>query len=307
MQFLCYNKGEVKKVAKSGFVAVIGLPNVGKSSIINSLVGQKVSITGPKPQTTRNKILGIKNVGDAQIVFVDTPGKTNQKSELGKYLSQSIKSGMEGADVLLAVVDGNKMGEGDEKLLKSLSNQKTPVVLAINKMDLFKFEKIYPKLKELGAMNFAAIVNVSAKTKENLDVLEKEIIKLLPEGLHYYDDEAVTDKSEKFMTAELVREKSLLFLQQEIPHGIAVDVPLFEEKQNIVNINVDIIVSKPRHKSIVIGKGGEMLKKIATSARKDIEEMLGKKVFLTCFVKVEENWIDDKLQLKSIGYDINNI
>ena len=286
-------------MSKSGFVAVVGLPNVGKSSIINSLVGQKVSITGPKPQTTRNKILGIKNIGDDQIVYVDTPGVTNQKNELGKYLSQSIKSGMDGADVFLAVVDG--------KLLKSLSEQKTPVVLAINKMDLFKFEKIYPKLKELGAMNFAAIVNVSAKTKQNLDILESEITKLLPEGIAYYDRESVTDKTEKFMAAEIVREKALLFLQEEIPHGIAVDIPLFEEGKDITKINVDIIVSKQRHKSIVIGKGGEMLKKIATSARKDIEEMLGQKVYLTCFVKVEENWTDDKSQLKSIGYDIKNI
>ena len=294
-------------MAKSGFVAVVGLPNVGKSSIINSLVGQKVSITGPKPQTTRNKILGIKNIGKDQIVFVDTPGVTNQKNELGKYLAQSIKSGMDGADVFLAVVDGNKMGEKDEKLLQSLSSQKTPVVLAINKMDLFKFEKIYPKLKELGAMNFSSIVNVSAKTKQNLDVLENEILKLLPEGLAYFDQDAVTDKTEKFMAAEIVREKALLFLQEEIPHGIAVDIPLFEEGNELTKINVDIIVSRQRHKAIVIGKGGEMLKKIASSARKDIEEMLGKKVYLTCFVKVEENWTDDKSQLKSIGYDIKNI
>ena len=292
---------------RSGFVAVVGRPNVGKSSIINSLIGQKVSITGPKPQTTRNKILGIKNTDNAQIVFIDTPGSTNQKTELGKYLSQSIKSGMDGADVILAVVDGNKIGEFDEKLLNKLASGQVPVVLAINKMDLFTFEKVYPKLKELGAMNFSAIVNVSAKTKEHLDILENEIVKLLPEGVQYFDSDALTDKTEKFMVAELVREKALLFLQEEIPHGIAVDVPLFEEQKDLTKINVDIIVSKKQHKPIVIGKGGEMLKKIATSARKDIEEMLQKKVFLTCFVKVEENWTNDKLQLKSIGYDINNI
>lgn len=292
---------------KSGFVAVVGRPNVGKSSIINALVGQKVSITGPKPQTTRNKILGIKNTKDAQIVFIDTPGTTNQKTELGKYLSQSIKSGMEGADVILAVVDGNRINEFDEKLLTKLSSGEVPVVLAINKMDLFTFEKVYPKLKELGALNFKSIVNVSAKTKENLNILEKEIINLLPEGIQYYDSDALTDKTEKFMVAELVREKALLFLQEEIPHGIAVDVPIFKEEKDLVKIDVDIIVSKKQHKPIVIGKGGEMLKKIATSARKEIEEMLQKKVFITCFVKIEENWTNDKLQLKSIGYDINNI
>lgn len=294
-------------MSKSGFVAVVGRPNVGKSSLVNAFVGQKVSITGPKPQTTRNKILGIKTVGDSQIVFVDTPGSTNQKNALGAYLSESIKSGMEGADIILAVVDGNTLGSADFDLLKKLAGGKTPVVLAINKMDLFSFEKVYPKLKELGAMTFSAIVNVSAKTGENLEILEKEILKLLPEGQHFFDDDQVTDKSEKFTVAELVREKALLFLQDEIPHGIAIDIPVFEEKKDLININCDIIVSKKRHKGIVIGQNGETLKKIASSSRKDIEEMLGKKVYLTCFVKVEENWTDDKLQLKSIGYDIKNI
>lgn len=294
-------------MSKSGFVAVVGRPNVGKSSIVNALVGQKVSITGPKPQTTRNKILGIKNIDDNQIVFVDTPGSTNQKSELGKYLSESIKSGMQGADVILAVADGNRLSSADAEMLTKLASGKTPVVLAINKMDLFTFEKVYPRLKELGATSFAAIVNVSAKTGENLDILMSEILKLLPEGLHYYDDDQVTDKTEKFMVAELVREKALLYLQDEIPHGIAVEVPLFEEHADLVKIDVDIIVSQKRHKGIVIGKGGEMLKKIASSARTEIEKMLDKKVFLTCFVKVEENWQSNKSQLKSMGYDIKNI
>ena len=182
-----------------------------------------------------------------------------------------------------------------------------PVVLAINKMDLFEFEKVYPKLKEIGAADFSAIVNVSAKTGENLEILEREILKLLPEGERFFDEDAVTDKTERFMVSELVREKALLFLQEEIPHGVAVDVPVFEEKQDIVKINVDIIVSKKRHKSIVIGKNGEMLKKIASSARTEIETMLQKKVYLSCFVKVEENWTEDKMQLKSIGYDIKNV
>ena len=292
---------------KSGYVAVVGRPNVGKSSLVNAFVGQKVSITGPKPQTTRNKILGIKNLPNAQIVFVDTPGSTNRKGALAAFLSESIKSGLDGADVVLAVVDGNRLNSADFDLLSKLSQKKVPVVLAINKMDLFEFEKVYPKLKEIGAADFSAIVNVSAKTGENLEILEREILKLLPEGERFFDEDAVTDKTERFMVSELVREKALLFLQEEIPHGVAVDVPVFEEKQDIVKINVDIIVSKKRHKSIVIGKNGEMLKKIASSARTEIETMLQKKVYLSCFVKVEENWTEDKMQLKSIGYDIKNV
>lgn len=292
---------------KSGYVAVVGRPNVGKSSLVNAFVGQKVSITGPKPQTTRNKILGIKNLKDAQIVFVDTPGSTNRKGALAAFLSESIKAGLDGADVVLAVVDGNRINDADFDFLEKLSKQEAPVVLAINKMDLFEFEKVYPKLKQIGAGQFAAIVNVSAKTGQNLEVLEREILKLLPEGLPYFDEDAVTDKTERFMVAELVREKALLYLQEEIPHGMAVDVPKFEEKDNIININVDIIVSRKAHKAIVIGKNGDMLKKIATSARTEMETMLEKKVFLSCFVKVEENWTEDKMQLKSIGYDIKNI
>ena len=296
-----------EKKLKSGYVAVVGRPNVGKSSIVNAFVGQKVSITGPKPQTTRNKILGIKNLPDAQIIFVDTPGTTNRKGALATFISESIKAGMDGADIILIVVDGNRINDADLALLEKVSNYNLPVILAVNKMDLFKFEKVYPKLKQIGASKLAAIVNVSAKTGDNLDILQKEIIKLLPEGERYFDEESVTDKTEKFMVAELVREKALLYLQEEVPHGLAVDIVKFQEQSNVVSINVDIIVSKKQHKAIVIGKNGEMLKKIATSARKEIENMLQKKVFLECFVKVEENWTEDKMQLKSIGYDIKNL
>ena len=298
------NKGEN---VKSGYVAVVGRPNVGKSSLVNALVGQKVSIVGPKPQTTRNKILGIKNTENEQIVFVDTPGTTSRKDPMGAFLVHNIRSGLVGADLILVVVDGNKINEGDFELLNDLTKKNIPIILAINKMDLFKFEKIYPKLKKINSENFKAIVNISAKTGQNLDILDREIKNLLPEGQPFFDRDSITDKTERFLVAELIREKALLYLQEEIPHGLAIEISKFFEDENIVHIDADIIVNKKRHKNIVIGKNGEMLKKIGTSARKEIEKLLGKNVFLSCFVRVEENWIDSISQMRNIGYDIKNI
>lgn len=298
------NKGEN---VKSGYVAVVGRPNVGKSSLVNALVGQKVSIVGPKPQTTRNKILGIKNTENEQIVFVDTPGTTSRKDPMGAFLVHNIRSGLVGADLILVVVDGNKINEGDFELLNDLTKKNIPIILAINKMDLFKFEKIYPKLKKINSENFKAIVNISAKTGQNLDILDREIKNLLPEGQPFFDRDSITDKTERFLVAELIREKALLYLQEEIPHGLAIEISKFLEDENIVHIDADIIVNKKRHKNIVIGKNGEMLKKIGTSARKEIEKLLGKNVFLSCFVRVEENWIDSISQMRNIGYDIKNI
>lgn len=298
------NKGEN---VKSGYVAVVGRPNVGKSSLVNALVGQKVSIVGPKPQTTRNKILGIKNTENEQIVFVDTPGITSRKDPMGAFLVHNIRSGLVGADLILVVVDGNKINEGDFELLNDLTKKNIPIILAINKMDLFKFEKIYPKLKKINSENFKAIVNISAKTGQNLDILDREIKNLLPEGQPFFDRDSITDKTERFLVAELIREKALLYLQEEIPHGLAIEISKFLEDENIVHIDADIIVNKKRHKNIVIGKNGEMLKKIGTSARKEIEKLLGKNVFLSCFVRVEENWIDSISQMRNIGYDIKNI
>ena len=298
------NKGEN---VKSGYVAVVGRPNVGKSSLVNALVGQKVSIVGPKPQTTRNKILGIKNTENEQIVFVDTPGTTSRKDPMGAFLVHNIRAGLVGADLILVVVDGNKINEGDFELLNDLTKKNIPIILAINKMDLFKFEKIYPKLKKINSENFKAIVNISAKTGQNLDILDREIKNLLPEGQPFFDRDSITDKTERFLVAELIREKALLYLQEEIPHGLAIEISKFLEDENIVHIDADIIVNKKRHKNIVIGKNGEMLKKIGTSARKEIEKLLGKNVFLSCFVRVEENWIDSISQMRNIGYDIKNI
>lgn len=293
---------------KSGFVALVGKPNVGKSSLVNALVGEKVSITGPKPQTTRNKILGIVSDKNFQIVLVDLPGITRARSELGKFMAKSVRTGMEGVDAFVVVMDGTKIDERDFEILESFSENPLPVFLVVNKLDIFTFEKVYPQLEKMKVFEFVKeIVNVSAKTGKNVDILLQGLLKVLPEGEPFFDKDAITDSSERFLVSEIVREKALLFLQDEIPHGIAVEVSKFESKEKSTVIDIDIICERKAHKQIIIGKKGEMLKKIATSARTEIEQLLKKHVFLNCFVRVEENWRNDKSQLKNMGYDTKNL
>ena len=293
---------------KSGFVAIIGRPNVGKSTIVNALVGMKVSITGPKAQTTRNKILGILTEDNYQIVFVDTPGMLKPTNKLGQYMKKTIDTALSGNDIILIVLDGTDIKEADYELVEKYSNADVPVFVVINKTDIATFEKVYPKLERLNQFtNVKEFVSVSAKTGKNLDELKQKIVKYLPASQFMFDEGDVTDKSVKFISAEIVREKALLYLQQEIPHGIAVDIPKFTEGKKLVTIDADIIASKEGHKQIIIGKKGEMLKKIGTSARAEIEEMLGKKVLLNLFVKVKENWQDSLSSLHDLGYDKKDI
>lgn len=293
---------------KSGFVAIIGRPNVGKSTIVNALVGMKVSITGPKAQTTRNKILGILTEDNYQIVFVDTPGMLKPTNKLGQYMKKSIDTALSGNDIILIVLDGTDIKEADYELVEKYQNSSVPVFVVINKTDIATFEKVYPKLERLnGFTGIKEFVSISAKTGKNLDELKAKIVKYLPDGEFLFGEDDVTDKSVKFISAEIVREKALLYLQQEIPHGIAVDIPKFTEGEKLVKIDADIIASKENHKQIIIGKKGEMLKKIGTSARTEIEEMLGKKVLLNLFVKVKENWQDSLSSLHDLGYDNKDI
>ena len=296
------------KKKKSGFVAIIGRPNVGKSTIVNALVGMKVSITGPKAQTTRNKILGIVTEEDCQIVFVDTPGMLKPTNKLGQYMKKSIDNALSGNDIIMIVLDGTDIKEADYELVEKYSESDVPVFVVINKTDIATFEKVYPKLERLNKYgNIAEFVSISAKTGKNLDELKQKIVARLPEGEFMFDSGDVTDKSVKFISAEIVREKALLYLQQEIPHGIAVDIPKFTEGKNLVTIDADIIASKENHKQIIIGKKGEMLKKIGSSARAEIETMVGKKVLLNLFVKVKENWQDSLSSLHDLGYDKKDI
>lgn len=296
------------KKKKSGFVAVIGRPNVGKSSLINAIVGMKVSITGPKAQTTRNKILGIKTTDDYQIVFVDTPGTIKPTNKLGEYMKKSIDSAIDGIDGLIIVLDASNIMDSDYALIEKYQNINVPIYVVLNKTDISSFEKVYPKLEKLNEYKFIKeFISVSAKTGKNVDDVIKKVVENLPEGEFMYDEGDVTDKSVRFICAEIIREKALLYLQQEIPHGIAVDIPIFKELRTKVSIEAEIIASKENHKQIIIGKSGSMLKKIGTSARIEMEEMIRKKVDLKLFVKVRENWQDSSLSLHEFGYDKKDI
>lgn len=289
---------------KSGFVAVVGRPNVGKSSLMNAIVGMKVSITGPKAQTTRNKILGIKTGEDYQIVFVDTPGAIKPTNKLGEYMKKSIDSATDGIDLLLIVLDATKIIDADFSLIEKYLGLEIPVFVVINKTDIASFDKVYPKLEKLNEYkSVSEFVSVSAKTGKNVDVLLEKIIEKLPQGEFLFDKNDVTDRPVKFLVSEIVREKALLYLQDEIPHGIAVEIMSFKEGKKLTTIEADIIATKENHKQIIIGKKGDMLKKIGTSARAEIEELVGTKVNLQLFVKVKENWQDNNANLRDLGYD----
>ncbi|MBQ9790649.1 MAG: GTPase Era [Clostridia bacterium] len=277
----------------SGWVAVVGRPNVGKSTLINALVGEKVSIVSPKPQTTRNKILGILNEENAQVVFVDTPGIQSTATALGQAMRKQSTISKGEADVVLVVLDAGRVNSEDFKLIERYKNAGMKLIVVINKTDKVKPDRVFPILEKLNAYSFVdKFVSLSALTKKNVDYLKETILSMLPEGDPLFDREIYTDKSLRFMVSEIVREKALLFLQEEIPHGIAVVVDEFEEKKTLVKISATVVVANANHKAIVIGAGGEMLKKIGSSARRDIEKLTDKKVLLELFVRVEKNWLE---------------
>lgn len=293
---------------KSGFVAFIGKPNVGKSTLINAVVGEKVAITSPKPQTTRNKILGIKNGEDYQIVFVDTPGIHNGQSELSKYLQKSTQTATEGVDAVVVLLDAGKVTEADYNLIKKQENLGVPVFVVINKIDISSYEKLYPVLAKLNEFRFVQkFITLSALRQKNVDELTKSILEVLPEGPAYYPTDQYTDRNLRFMVCEIIREKALLFLQEEIPHGLAVEIITFKESPNLVKISAEVICESERHKAIIIGSKGSMLKKIGTSARGEIEKLTTSPVMLELFVKVKPGWKQDKKMLADLGYDIKDI
>jgi len=293
---------------KSGFIAVIGKPNVGKSTLINALIGEKVAITSPKPQTTRNKIIGIKNGDNFQMVFVDTPGIHNGKSELAKYLQKSTESATKGVDAVVVLLDASKVNDIDYALIQKQSNLDIPVYVVVNKIDISSYEKLYPILAKLNEYKFVKkFITLSALRKKNLDELTKSLLEVLPEGPAYYPIDQYTDKNLRFMVAEIIREKALLFLQEEIPHGLAVDIITFKETKNVVRISADIICESDRHKQIIIGSKGSMLKKVGSSARGEIEKLTEVPVMLELFVKVKPGWKQNKQMLSELGYDPKDI
>lgn len=287
---------------KSGFVSIIGRPNVGKSSILNCIINNHVAIVSPRAGTTRNIIEGIYNTSDTQIVFVDTPGISRPLNKLGVVLNKKSGSLTKDVDVIMFVVDGiSGLGKGDKYILKTLSND-IPVILVINKIDGLKKEVLLDRINRYKDLfNFADIVPVSAKRKENIDTLINVLKKYLTDDIKYFNDDVITTSSIYFQISELVREKLFNYLDEEIPHSLTCVVSNYEEEKDIININVDIIIDRKPLKKIIIGKNGSMLKKVGTEARLDIEKLLNKKVYLGLYVKTVENWRDKENFLKNSG------
>ena len=290
---------------RSGTVAVIGKANAGKSTLVNVLVGEKIAIVSPKPQTTRDRIMGVLTREAHQIVFVDTPGIYRHRNALSDVMMKTTKDTARDVDAILFVHDGHAgLKEDDIALMKSYASLGVPMIIAYTKIDIMPKENIPADVKTLFEAGVTAdVYPVSARKGQNLKKLEEGIAAMLPDGGRIFGDEVVSDRSEKFMVAELLREKILLKYDEEIPHGVAVVVNTFRQREDGVwDVNLDIVCEKPNHKAIIIGKQGKALKEVASFARKDMEKFLGGKVFLTVYVKVREDWRDSARLLKEFGY-----
>ena len=290
---------------KSGFATLIGRPNVGKSTLMNSLIGQKIAITSRKPQTTRNRIQTVYTSDEGQIVFVDTPGIHKAKNKLGDYMVNIAERTIKEVDVVLWLVEPtNYIGAGEQHIIEQLKKVATPVILVINKIDTVKKEELFGFIDTYRKeMDFAEIVPVSALKKENTDELIKCIMKYMPYGPAFYDEDTITDQPQRQIVAEMIREKALRLLEEETPHGIAVTIEKMKWRGRIVDIDATIICERDSHKGIIIGKQGSMLKRIGTNARKDIENMLECQVNLQLWVKVKKDWRDSDFLLKNFGYN----
>lgn len=289
---------------RSGFIAIVGRPNVGKSTLLNSLVGEKVAIVSNRPQTTRNRLMGVVCDEKYQMVFVDTPGIHKPRTQLGNFMMQAVQEGMEGIDALVVLVDVTAVGPGDRQIAEDMSRKKLPVLLLLNKIDLVQPQELLRIIDIFKEMPFAAILPISAKTGEGLDTLRKELLSRLPAGPKYFPDDMLTDQPERVLCAELIREKALRHLRDEVPHGIGVEILRMEKKSdNLMEIHADIYCEKDSHKSIIIGKHGAMLSLIGKEARIDIESLLGMRVNLQLWVKVRPDWRNSKADLRTLGYD----
>ena len=290
---------------RSGFAAIVGRPNVGKSTLMNCLIGQKIAITSNKPQTTRNRIQTVYTCDEGQIVFLDTPGIHKAKNRLGEYMVKSVNMAIRDVDVVLWLVEADEhIGPTDRQIAEKLGNVGVPLILVINKIDtvkrdeLIKIIDVYRKL-----CDFSEVVPVSALKANNTDTLIEQIFKYLPYGMPFYDEDTVTDQPQRQIAAEMIREKALKCLDEEIPHGIAVTIEQMKFQKDIVHIDATIICEKESHKGIIIGRQGKMLKKIGSAARYEIERMLEMQVNLKLWVRVKKDWRDSDVLLKNYGYD----
>lgn len=297
----------MKQKFKSGFVTIIGRPNVGKSTLMNHLIGQKIAITSNKAQTTRNRIQTVYTCEQGQIIFLDTPGINQAKNKLGKYMLSAVDTALSEMDVVLWLVEPTTyIGRGEQAIIERLKKVYTPVLLIINKIDTVEKEAVEQAVKTYQeAYAFDAIIPVSALRNRNTEEVLHKILKYLPEGPQYYDEDTITDQPERQIMAEIIREKALRCLEHEIPHGIAVVIERMKDRPdgNIVDIDATIICERDSHKGIIIGKQGAMLKKIGTQARVDMEKLLDTKVNLKLWVKVKKDWRDSEYLLKNFGYD----
>lgn len=292
--------------SRCGYVAIVGRPNVGKSTLLNHMLGQKISITSRKPQTTRNNVVGIKTEGDVQIIFVDTPGlHLNQPKAINRYMNRAASTAMKDVDVVVFVVDKLIWTEEDEMVARQLGNARCPVILAVNKVDqIEQKETLLPHLQELAKkLNAAEIIPLSALRDINLDRLEQLLVERLPEGVHLYPEDQITDRSSRFMAAEIVREKITRQLGDELPYQMAVEIEEFSHEGNLLTIAALILVERDGQKKILIGDKGDRIKLIGQQARIDMEKLFESKIMLKLWVKVKSGWSDDERALRSLGYD----
>ncbi|MBQ8537464.1 MAG: GTPase Era [Clostridia bacterium] len=294
----------MEKEFRSGFVTIVGRPNVGKSTLMNAFVGEKVAIVSNRPQTTRNRIMGVMTRPDYQIVFLDTPGLHTPRTKLGEYMVQSVNDAMDGMDALVVMVDATAVGGHDRSIVETMAKAKVPKFLVLNKIDLLVKEKLLALIASFAECGYDAIVPLSAQTGDGLEVLEKTLVDSLPQGPKYFPDDMMTDQPERMVCAELIREKARLHLREEVPHGIGVEMMAMNKlNENFMEIHATLYCERDAHKGIIIGKRGAMLQLIGQEARMDIEKLLGMHVNLKLWVKVRPGWRDRLDDLRTLGYE----
>ena len=288
----------------SGFAAIVGRPNVGKSTMMNAMVGEKVAIVSNRPQTTRNRIMGVATEKDHQIVFLDTPGLHKPRTKLGEYMVKSVQDAMDGIDVLLVLVDVSDVGPQDRAIVEEMAQRNVKKILVLNKTDIVDEAKLMATIQSFSAEKYDAIVPVSARTGKNMQELRKLIVSFLPQGPKYFPDDMMTDQPERLICAEIIREKALRNLREEVPHGIGVEMMRIQKlSENMTEIHATIYCERASHKGIIIGKQGAMLRTIGAEARKDIENLLGTRINLQLWVKIREDWRNRMDDLRTLGYE----